>query len=93
MTPCARLSSRPTTKLRGWVTCLTVPAATGGDPHKDHRRARAFTLRDVLAGEKKVLVALAVTLDEFRAEIRKFAPRSIRELNPNKQWAAGLIVV
>ena len=32
-------------------------------------------------------------MDEFRAEIRKFAPRSIRELNPNnKQWVAGLIV-
>ena len=39
-----------------------VPAATGGDPYKDHRRARAWTLRDVLAGEKESLVAfLAVT--------------------------------
>ena len=32
-------------------------------------------------------------MDEFRTEIRKFAPRTIRELNPNnKQWVAGLIV-
>ena len=72
-----------------------VPAATGGDPYKDHRRARAWTLRDVLAGEKESLGSFfsGHPMDEFRTEIRKFAPRSIRELHPNnKQWVAGLIV-
>ena len=72
-----------------------VPAATGGDPYKDHRRARAWTLREVLAGEKESLGSFfsGHPMDEFRAEIRKFAPRSIRELHHNnKQWVAGLIV-
>jgi DNA polymerase-3 subunit alpha len=72
-----------------------VPAATGGDPYRDHRRARAWTLREVLAGEKESLGSFfsGHPMDEFRAEIRKFAPRSIRELHHNnKQWVAGLIV-
>ena len=72
-----------------------VPAATGGDPYRDHRRARALTLREVLAGEKESLGSFfsGHPMDEFRAEIRKFAPRSIRELHHNnKQWVAGLIV-
>ena len=49
----------------------------------------------MLAGEKESLGSFfsGHPMDEFRAEIRKFAPRSIRELNPNnKQWVAGLIV-
>ena len=32
-----------------------VPSAENGDPYRDHRRARAWTLRDILAGEKESL--------------------------------------
>ena len=32
-----------------------VPSAGTGDPYRDHRRARSWTLRDILAGEKREL--------------------------------------
>ncbi|MEL0152094.1 MAG: DNA polymerase III subunit alpha, partial [Halieaceae bacterium] len=32
-----------------------VPSAGNGDPYRDHRRARSWTLRDILAGEKESL--------------------------------------
>ena len=72
-----------------------VPSAGNGDPYRDHRRARSWTLRDVLAGEKESLGSFLSghPMDEFQQEVRKFSPRSIRELTAgSKQWVAGLIV-
>lgn len=72
-----------------------VPTAGTGDPYRDHRRARSWTLRDILAGEKESLGSFLSghPMDEFQQEVRKFSPRSIRELTAgSKQWVAGLIV-
>lgn len=72
-----------------------VPSAGNGDPYRDHRRARSWTLREILAGEKESLGSFLSghPMDEFQQEIRKFSPRSIRELTAgSKQWVAGLIV-
>ena len=72
-----------------------VPSAGTGDPYRDHRRARSWTLRDILAGEKESLGSFLSghPMDEFQQEVRKFSPRSIRELTAgSKQWVAGLIV-
>lgn len=72
-----------------------VPSAGNGDPYRDHRRARSWTLRDILAGEKESLGSFLSghPMDEFQREVRKFSPRSIRELTAgSKQWVAGLIV-
>ena len=72
-----------------------VPSAGNGDPYRDHRRARSWTLRDILAGEKESLGSFLSghPMDEFQHEVRKFSPRSIRELTAgSKQWVAGLIV-
>ncbi len=72
-----------------------VPSAGNGDPYRDHRRARSWTLRDILAGEKESLGSFLSghPMDEFQQEVRKFSPRSIRELTAgSKQWVAGLIV-
>jgi DNA polymerase-3 subunit alpha len=72
-----------------------VPSSEGGDPYRDHRRARSWTLRDVLAGEKESLGSFLSghPMDEFEQEVRKFSPRCIRELTTgSKQWVAGLIV-
>lgn len=72
-----------------------VPSAGNGDPYRDHRRARSWTLRDILAGEKESLGSFLSghPMDEFQQELRKFSPRTIRELTAgSKQWVAGLIV-
>ncbi len=72
-----------------------VPSVGNGDPYRDHRRARSWTLRDILAGEKESLGSFLSghPMDEFQHEVRKFSPRSIRELTAgSKQWVAGLIV-
>ena len=72
-----------------------VPSAGTGDPYRDHRRARSWTLRDILAGEKESLGSFLSghPMDEFQQEVRKFSLRSIRELTAgSKQWVAGLIV-
>jgi DNA polymerase-3 subunit alpha len=72
-----------------------VPTSGSGDPYRDHRRARSWTMRDILAGEKESLGSFLSghPMDEFEQEVRKFSPRSIRELNTgSKQWVAGLIV-
>jgi DNA polymerase-3 subunit alpha len=72
-----------------------VPSAGNGDPYRDHRRARSWTLRDILAGEKESLGSFLSghPMDEFQQEVRKFSPRTIRELTAgSKQWVAGLIV-
>ena len=72
-----------------------VPSSGNGDPYRDHRRARSWTLRDILAGEKESLGSFLSghPMDEFQQEVRKFSPRSIRELTAgSKQWVAGLIV-
>ncbi len=60
-----------------------VPTSGSGDPYQDHRRARSWTLRDILAGEKESLGSFLSghPMDEFEQEVRKFSPRSIRELN------------
>ena len=72
-----------------------IPTSGSGDPYRDHRRARSWTLRDVLAGEKESLGSFLSghPMDEFEQEVRKFSPRAIRDLNAgSKQWVAGLIV-
>ena len=53
-----------------------VPTSGSGDPYRDHRRARSWTLRDILAGEKESLGSFLSghPMDEFEQEVRKFSP-------------------
>jgi len=70
---------------------------TGADVYRDFRKAREWSPKERLAGEKETL-GLYVTghpIDEYEKEIRKFAPTRIADLRANKQGnqvLAGLIV-
>ncbi len=76
-----------------------VPTASdsGGDVYAEFRHARPWTGRERLGGEKDTL-GLYVTghpIDDYEAEVRKFAPVRIADLRDNKQGTqvvAGLIV-
>ncbi len=72
-----------------------APAAGTGDPYADHRRVRPWTLKEVLNGEKESIGSFLSghPIQEYESEIRKFAPRRIRDLQPdNAVTVAGLIV-
>ena len=68
-----------------------------GDVYAPFRQVRPWTGKQRLAGEKETL-GLYVTghpIDEYEAEVRKFAPTRIAEVRPDKQgtqFLAGLIV-
>jgi len=68
---------------------------TAEDAYAEHRRVRAWTMKEVLAGEVESLGSFlsAHPIDEYEAELRRFVPRRIRELQPdNHAIVAGLIV-
>ena len=73
------------------------PANGGGDAYAPFRSVRAWTGKERLGGEKDTL-GLYVTghpIDEYEAEVRKFAPLRISDLRADKQGSqvvAGLIV-
>jgi DNA polymerase-3 subunit alpha len=74
-----------------------VPSASSGDVYGDFRKVREWPGKQRLAGEKDTL-GLYVTghpIDEYEAEVRKFAPTRIADLRADKkgnQVLAGLIV-
>ena len=76
-----------------------VPGAAngGGDAYAPFRSVRPWTGKERLGGEKDTL-GLYVTghpIDEYEAEVRKFAPLRIADLRADKQGSqvvAGLIV-
>ncbi len=68
--------------------------APNGDPYAGYRKTRAWSFKETLEGEKESLGSFLSghPLDEFEAEIRKFAPHRIRDLVPSSsQTVAGLI--
>ena len=73
------------------------PVDAGGDVYASFRDARPWSGRDRLAGEKETL-GLYVTghpIDDYEAELRKFAPTRIANLRGDKsgtQILAGLVV-
>ena len=65
------------------------------DPYHAHRGARAWSLTELLNAEKESLGSFLSghPMEAYEAEVRKFAPRRIRELQANNQAVvAGLIL-
>ena len=65
------------------------------DPYKEHRGARPWSLMELLNAEKESLGCFLSghPMEAYEAEVRKFAPRRIRELQANNQAVvAGLIL-
>jgi len=65
------------------------------DPYQEHRQARPWTLMELLNAEKESLGSFLSghPMEACETEIRKFAPRRIRELQANNQAVvAGLIL-
>ncbi len=74
-----------------------VPTAHSGngDVYADFRRARAWSDKERLGGERDTL-GLYITghpIDEYRAEVRKFAPNRIADLSPDSHRGAGNQVI
>jgi len=72
-----------------------VPSALDGDPYVEHRRVRPWSMKEVLAGEKESIGSFLSghPITEYETEIRKFAPRKIRDLQADASaTVAGLIV-
>lgn len=72
-----------------------APSAVTGDAYADHRRVRPWTMKELLNGEKESIGSFLSghPIEEYEQEIRKFAPRRIRELQAdNSATVAGLIV-
>jgi DNA polymerase-3 subunit alpha len=65
------------------------------DPYQEHRGARPWSLMELLNAEKESLGSFLSghPMEAYEAEVRKFAPRRIRELQANNQAVvAGLIL-
>ncbi len=65
------------------------------DPYREHRHARPWTLTELLNAEKESLGSFLSghPMEAYESEIRKFAPRRIRELQASNQGVvAGLIL-
>ena len=72
-----------------------VASSAATDPYSSHRQVRPWTPKEVLAGEKESIGSFLSghPIEEYEQEIRKFAPRKIRELQAdNATTVAGLIV-
>ena len=74
-----------------------VIATTGDaeDPYREYRGARPWSLMELLNAEKESLGSFLSghPMEAYEAEVRKFAPRRIRELQANNQAVvAGLIL-
>ncbi len=74
-----------------------VADVTDGDVYANYRRAKPWSAKVTLAGEKETL-GLWITghpFDEYEAELRKIAPTRIAELRPDgsrNQVVTGLVV-
>lgn len=72
-----------------------VPSASVGDPYMDHRKTRPWTFKELLNGEKESIgnFLSGHPMEEYEDEVRKFAPRRIRDLQADgSTTVAGLIV-
>tara|TARA_R110002072_G_scaffold84388_10_gene191370 strand:+ start:836 stop:4330 length:3495 start_codon:yes stop_codon:yes gene_type:complete len=74
-----------------------VPTAESGngDVYADFRSARAWSDKERLGGERDTL-GLYISghpIDEYRAEVRKFAPNRIADLSPDSHGKAGNQVI
>ncbi len=66
-----------------------------GDVYADFRTARPWSDKERLGGERDTL-GLYITghpIDEYRAEVRKFAPKRICELSPDRHGSHGSQVI
>ena len=72
-----------------------APSSDEDDVYGEHRRARAWTLKEVLNGEKESLGCFLSghPIQEYEQELRKFVPRRIRDLQVDTSTTvAGIIV-
>jgi DNA polymerase-3 subunit alpha len=72
-----------------------VAPTADGDPYAEHRGVRPWTLKEILNGEKESVGSFLSghPIQEYEAEVRKFAPRRLRDLQPDSNTTvAGLIV-
>ncbi len=72
-----------------------VAPTADGDPYAEHRGVRPWTLKEILNGEKESVGSFLSghPIQEYETEVRKFAPRRLRDLQPdNNITVAGLIV-
>ncbi|MEE4203885.1 MAG: DNA polymerase III subunit alpha [Halieaceae bacterium] len=72
-----------------------VPAAGDSDPFASYRNIRRWTLKEILNGEKESIGSFLSghPMEEYEGEVRKFAPRRIRDLRADASaTVAGLIV-
>ena len=74
---------------------VMTTGATSDDLYQEHRGARPWSLTELLNAEKESLGSFLSghPMEAFETEVRKFAPRRIRELQANNQGVvAGLIM-
>ena len=74
---------------------VIATAGDAEDPYQEYRRARPWSLMELLNAEKESLGSFLSghPMEAYEAEVRKFAPRRIRELQANNQAVvAGLIL-
>jgi DNA polymerase-3 subunit alpha len=72
-----------------------VAPTADGDPYAEHRGVRPWTLKEILNGEKDSVGSFLSghPIQEYESEVRKFAPRRLRDLQPDSNTTvAGLIV-
>ena len=74
---------------------VMTASETSDDLYQEHRGARPWSLTELLSAEKESLGSFLSghPMEAFETEVRKFAPRRIRELQANNQSVvAGLIM-
>ena len=74
---------------------VMTASETSDDLYQEHRGARPWSLTELLNAEKESLGSFLSghPMEAFETEVRKFAPRRIRELQANNQGVvAGLIM-
>jgi len=74
---------------------VIATAGDAEDPYQEYRKARPWSLMELLNAEKESLGSFLSghPMEAYEAEVRKFAPRRIRELQANNQAVvAGLIL-
>ena len=74
---------------------VIATAGDADDPYQEYRGARPWSLVELLNAEKESLGSFLSghPIEAYEAEVRKFAPRRIRELQANNQAVvAGLIL-
>jgi len=72
-----------------------APSSDDADVYAEHRRARPWTLKEILNGEKESLGSFLSghPIQEYEQELRKFVPRRLRDLQADSTTTvAGIIV-